>query len=277
MLKEGERFTSERHKALSVTVLNWRHAALRSIAALALREMATRYGRTPGGYVWAVLQPLGMIVLLAFAFSLLQKHPALGTSFLMFKATGVLIVRQVMSLSTVTGYALSYSRSLLLYPRVSWLDAVLARFLLNMVVLCAVMTLIFGAIMLFEGWHIPPDWLWVIVTIAMAGLLGLSVGLLNCYLFHRFEVWGQIWGILTTPLFLVSGVILLFEDMPSAAQQVLWFNPVLHLTGMMRAAFYPTYTPTYISLAYLGIWCLVPMWLGLALMRRDHRSLIARK
>ncbi|MEL6475009.1 MAG: sugar ABC transporter permease, partial [Pseudomonadota bacterium] len=32
-----------------------RFASLRSIIALMLREMATSYGRSPGGYLWAVL------------------------------------------------------------------------------------------------------------------------------------------------------------------------------------------------------------------------------
>ncbi|MCC5956800.1 MAG: hypothetical protein JJU07_11910, partial [Natronohydrobacter sp.] len=46
-------------------------ASFRSISALMLREMATRYGRTPGGYLWAVVEPLGMILILGYAWSLL--------------------------------------------------------------------------------------------------------------------------------------------------------------------------------------------------------------
>ena len=38
-------------------------SSLRAVAALVLREMSTRYGRTPGGYLWAILEPLGMIIM----------------------------------------------------------------------------------------------------------------------------------------------------------------------------------------------------------------------
>ncbi len=254
----------------------WHRTALRTISALALREMATRYGRTPGGYLWAVLQPLGMIVVLAYAFSLLQKSPALGTSFLLFKATGVLILRQFIVLSGVTGHALTFSRSLLLYPRVTWFDAVLARFALNLLVLIGVMGVILGGILLHDGTASFLHWPSLILAVALTAAMGLSLGVLNSYLFHRFEVWQQAWSILTAPLFIISGVILLYEDMPQAAQGVLWFNPVLHLTGLMRAAFYPVYRPDYISLVYVGLWCLVPLVAGMMLMRLYHRALLTR-
>ncbi|MFN7002851.1 MAG: ABC transporter permease [Roseinatronobacter sp.] len=251
--------------------------ARRAVHALILREMASRYGRTPGGYLWAVLHPLGVIVVLAYAFSLLQKSPALGTSFLLFKATGFLAVRCFTQLGSVTGHAIGYSRSLLLYPRVAWIDAVLARFLLNFLVITGAAALILGGIMLFVGVESFIDWPQLILAWGIAALLGLSLGMLNSYLFHRFEIWQQIWAILTAPLFLISGVILLYEDMPGAAQGVLWFNPLLHVTGLMRAAFYPVYRPDYISAVYLGLWCLVPLVLGLMLMHLFHRDLLTRQ
>ena len=46
---------------------------LRTVAALVLREMSTRYGRTPGGFLWALLQPLATVLILGFAFSLLAR------------------------------------------------------------------------------------------------------------------------------------------------------------------------------------------------------------
>lgn len=254
----------------------WKASALRAIGALMLREMATRYGRTPGGYLWAVLQPLGMIVVLAYAFALLQKSPALGSSFLLFKATGVLVLRALIVLSSVTGHAMSFSRSLLLYPRVTWFDAVLARFGLNLLVQIGVMGLILGGILALEGVATFIDWPLLLLTLALTAALGLSLGLLNSYLFHRFEIWQQAWGIITAPLVIISGVILLYEDMPAMAQDWLWFNPVLHLTGLMRAAFYPIYRPEYVSLWYLGLWCLIPLVLGMMLMRLRHRDLLVR-
>ncbi len=251
-------------------------AALRAIGALILREMGTRYGRTPGGYLWALLEPLGMIILLAFAWSLLAKSPSLGTSFLLFKGTGLLVLTLVTTLSNLVGRSMMFSKALLFYPRITWIDAILARFVLNSLVLITVMSLILAGILIHEDIRTVLAWDKIGLAVLLSVLLGFGTGCLNCYLFQRFIAWQTAWAILTRPLFLISGVIVVYEDMPALAQAVLWFNPVLHLTGIMRDGFYPIYTPQYISVTYLATWIVVPMVMGLLLLRQYHRDLLNR-
>lgn len=248
----------------------------RVIAALMLREMSTRYGRTPGGYLWAVLEPLGMIIILGWAYSLFARSPALGTSFLLFKATGFMALQIFTVLGGQVGHALGFSKPLLRFPRATWVDAIVARFVLNTIVLLVVLILIIGGIIIYEQLSVFLFWTPIIIAVGFAAGLGLGVGCLNCYLFMRFPVWTQLWSILTRPLFIISGVIFLYEDMPPVAQHIAWYNPLLHLTGMMRDGFYPLYRPTYISLSYVGAWILIPMVLGLLLLRRYHRELLSR-
>jgi hypothetical protein len=73
-------------------------------------------------------------------------------------------------------------------------------------------------------------------------------------------------------LFLISGVIFLYEDMPAFAQDIIWYNPLMHLTGLMREGFYPLYRPTYISLGYVALCVMAPMVLGLLLLLRRQRQ-----
>jgi len=250
--------------------------AFRSVSALVLREMGTRYGRSPGGYVWALAQPLGIIVLLAFAFSLLARTPSLGTSFILFKATGFLLLQAFNNIGGTVGGSLSYSRSLLLYPRVVWLDALIARFLLNTLVIWVVSFVILAGVIVFEDLRVTLDWSKVFLSGALATMLGLGFGCLNAYLFARFPIWTNVWSILTAPLFLISGVIFLYENMPPFAQSILWYNPLLHVTGIMRDGFYTAYSPGYISVMYVMTCALVPMVIGLLLLRQFHRDLLFR-
>lgn len=252
------------------------HPALRAITALMLREMSTRFGRTPGGYLWIIVQPLAMVVMLGMAWSLLQRNPSLGTSFILFKATGFLILSMFRTISQLVGIALKFSRNLLEYPGVTWIDAILARFLLNALALTLVTALILTGVILYEGMRPILDWPKILTAVALSLLLGFGVGCLNAVLFMRFDFWQQTWAILTAPLLLVSGVLILFEDIPRFAQQILWYNPIYHLTGMMRDGFYSTYNPSYISVPYVIGWILVPMVVGLLLLRRYHRYLLQR-
>ena len=61
-----------------------RFASLRAIGALILREMSTSNGRSPGGYLWAVLEPAGGIALLSLVFAAAFRNPPIGISFPMF-------------------------------------------------------------------------------------------------------------------------------------------------------------------------------------------------
>ena len=253
-----------------------RFTGLRSIGALMLREMSTRYGRTPGGYVWALVEPLGMILILAYVWSLLARSPSLGTSFILFKATGYMVLQMFTVLGGQVGNALSFSKPLLQYPRVSWIDAIFARFALNALVVAVVAFVILSGVLIHEQIRTVLAWGPILMAMGLAAALGLGMGCLNCYLFRRFPVWNQVWAILTRPLFLISGVIVYYEAMPHQAQVILWYNPILHLTGMMRDGFYPIYRPEYISVTYVAVWILVPMVVGLLLLRRHSLNLLYR-
>ena len=71
-------------------------------------------------------------------------------------------------------------------------------------------------------------------------------------------------------------MLFLYEDLPPFAQDILWYNPIMHITGLMREGFYPVYSPGYISVAYTAACALVPMVIGLLLLRQYHRDLLYR-
>ncbi len=253
-----------------------RFAAVRSIMALILREMSTRYGASPGGYLWAILEPLGMILVLSFAFSLLLRAPSLGNSFILFYATGYLPFNLYQTIAGTVGLAIAFNRALLKYPTVSWMDAILARFILNSLTGILVSYLLLSAILMLTDTRTVLDLRPIVLAMLLAMLLGLGIGALNCVLLGLFPVWTHVWRIVTRPLFLASGVLYIYEDLPQVAQNILWFNPLVHITGLMRTGFYPMYRPDYISLTYVLLWALVPMMFGFLLLRRHHRQILNR-
>ena len=56
----------------------------RVLIALFIREMITRYGRSIGGYAWAILEPVGWILMLSAIFSSFIRTPPLGQNFPLF-------------------------------------------------------------------------------------------------------------------------------------------------------------------------------------------------
>lgn len=253
-----------------------RFRTARTILALMLREMSTTYGRSAGGYVWAVIQPIGMIVMLSLAFSLVVRTPSLGTNFILFYATGYLPYTFFSSLSAKTATALRYSRPLLTYPAVTWIDAVLARFALNVLTSATVFCIVISLIMIFMDTRTILDLPSVLLGAGICITTGLGIGLCNAVLTGLVPVWTQVWGIISRPLFLASGIIFLYEDIPGVAQSILWWNPLIHGTGLTRAGFYPTYQANFVSLIYCYGLALVMIALSLIFMRATYKTVLER-
>jgi len=249
---------------------------LRSILALMLREMGSTYGDSPGGYVWAVIQPVGMIVVLSLGFSLLVKAPSLGTSFILFYATGFLTYNMYNQMMGKIDAALSYSRSMLAYPRVTWLDAILARFTLNLITLLTVICIVISAILFFINTRTIISIQPILIGLTLCTLIGAGMGMVNCILSGLFPVWTSIWKILSRPMFIASGVVFIYEDMPPAVQDILWWNPILHGTGIVRTGFYPTYYASYVSLGYCFGIALTLLATGLLFLRTYHEKILNR-
>ncbi len=252
-------------------------ATARAVTALILREMSTRYGRSPGGYVWALLEPLGMIIVLSVAFAVLLRSPPLGNSFILFYATGYLPFNLYQILQMTISRSIQFSTALLQYPAVTWVDAVLARFILNSLTGILVTIILIAAILALTDTRTVVDLGPIVEAIALAMLVGIGIGVLNCALIGLVDVWGQVWAIATRPLFLISGIFYLYEDLPKLAKDILWWNPLIHITSIMREGFYPYYKPDFVSLPYVLAWGIVPLFLGIVLLARYHRDILARR
>tara|TARA_R110002049_G_scaffold117332_2_gene270537 strand:- start:120896 stop:121711 length:816 start_codon:yes stop_codon:yes gene_type:complete len=251
-----------------------RFASLRTISALVLREMVTTYGRSPGGYLWAVIEPVAGIALLTLIFSAGFRAPALGTNFPIFYATGMLPFLMYNDLAGKVALSLLFSKPLMAYPAVTFVDAIIARFIVNLLTQVLVVYITFGGIMLIFDTRLLPDYPTIVTAFGLAALLGLGVGTMNCYLFTRFPVWQRAWSILMRPMFIISCIFFTFETIPQPYNDYLWYNPLVHVVGLVRRGFYSSYDGSYISVLYLLALSLGLLMSGLLLLRRHHRFLL---
>lgn len=251
-----------------------RLATLRAVSALTLREMATTYGRSPGGYLWAVLEPVAGIALLSAIFSVGFMAPQLGISFPMFYATGMVPFLIYGDISGKVATSLMFSKPLLAYPSVTYIDALLARFFLNLLTQLLVAYIVLGGIMLTMETRVIPNLSVIVQAFALTALLGFGIGVLNAFLFTKFNVWQRAWSVVMRPMFIISGIFFLPETIPQPYRDILLYNPLLHIVGLMRRGFYASYDAPYVSVEYVAGIGFVSLALGLLLLKRYHRDLL---
>jgi capsular polysaccharide transport system permease protein len=251
-----------------------RFASLRAIAALVLREMSTSYGKSPGGFIWAVLEPVAAIALLTVAFSVMFKQPSIGISFPLFYASGMLPFGLYSLLAGRLAAAFQFSRNLLAYPAVTFVDALAARAIVGILTQGLVAFIVFCGILYLTETRAVVNLPLLALSFALAALVGCSVGILNAFLMTMFPLWQVGWSVFSRPLFLASGILFLYRDLPHQLQDILWYNPLMHVVGIARAGFYPTYNWDYVSVTYVVCLSLVLTLVGLRLLAWYHRDLL---
>jgi capsular polysaccharide transport system permease protein len=237
--------------------------------------MEATYGRSPGGYLWAVAEPVAAIAVMSVIFALVLRAPGLGTNFPYFYATGFLPFAMYLHVSQHVATSIRFSRQLLEYPAVSFLDALLARFALNALTHLLVMALTLSGII--WAYELRPilNWPAILLALAMALALSFAVGVVNCLLFSLFQVWERIWAVLNRPMFVLACILFLPETVPQPYRAWLMFNPLAHITTQMRSGFYATYDATLVSPVYVFGLCLVLTVPGLFLLQRHHKFILS--
>nr|WP_284707002.1 ABC transporter permease [Neorhizobium tomejilense] len=248
----------------------------RVVAALLVREMSTRFGGKPGGYIWALLEPAAYVGLLTIVFSGVSHAPALGTSFPLFFATGFLAFQFYAATASYVMSAVASNKAMLQYPNVAPFDTVVARFLLQLATMTIVATVVLTAIEEASLGEIRVDLVHVINAIAAASLLGLGISLVNIVLFIRYRLYESIYGILAKPLFLVTGVFYIPEMLPAPIRNILLLNPLVHVVAEFRKGFYPEYRALGLDMNYAYGFGLMLFMTGLTLFTLGNKLLRQR-
>ena len=245
-----------------------RFRTFRVVGALILREIGSHDSRSSLGFLWAIIDPIATVVLLSVAFSLITKTPPLGTNFPLFYITGIVPFHIYTIISNKVSGSVRFSRQLLGFPSVTVLDALFARFILNFLIHIVVFVVLAYTAIHFYGLRVNLDPRPVIMGIALAGLLGVAMGTFNSVLFLMVPAYDNLWGMLSRPMVISSGAMIMIDDLPDWLFHILWWNPAAHIVAEVRHGFYPTFDAGWVSLFYVVIFCGIALMLGLVMLQR---------
>lgn len=252
----------------------WLNQHIRVTAALIIRETAARYGNKPGGYIWAILDPLAHVLIMTVLFSVIARTPPLGTDFALFFATGYLPFSAYQGMSVFVASAVRANKNLFSYPIVAPIDAVVSRYILQFMT-SVLVTIVIFAICTSETKHLHDINMGIVVaSFTLATLLGVAVGMMNIPLFNDYPLWEKIFGLINRPLFMISGVLLLPDAMPGQIHDFLLWNPLVHIIMWFRTGIYPSYKAGGLDIMYVVEVAVVMIMIGLTLftMSRSLRE-----
>ncbi|PXF31967.1 hypothetical protein WH50_07100 [Pokkaliibacter plantistimulans] len=261
-----------------MTQLKKRHPALivrDVIFAIFIRELKGRFGAFRLGIGWAIIDPVAFIFMMTVFRSITGSHSVQGIPFPVFFMLGYIPFNFFLKVqSQVTG-AIRASQGLFGYRQVKPIDAILARTLLECLILLFVLALLF-LVFLWVGVDVQVDNpLLLIASIFFLVTFGLGLGICFCILQSRFPESEKFIDIAMRPLFFISGVFFSLDEIPQQYRHYIDWNPIVHGTEMARAACYDSFSSAGGSIEYLAFWAVFFLFLGLALYRLEWKRIVA--
>lgn len=198
---------------------------------LICKDIKTKYRRSVLGYLWSVLNPLMMMMILTIVFSTIFKNDI--PNFPVYFLTGQLIFN-AFSEATNTAMTSVVSNSALIkkvyFPKyilpLSKSGSAFINFALSLIALVMVLvitrTKITGAIFL-----IPLPLLYLL-------LISSGIGLILSAIAVRFRDIVHLYGVLLTALMYLTPIFYPISILPDLARRIVSFNPVFHILEMFR-------------------------------------------
>lgn len=242
----------------------------RVIFAVIMRETRTRYGSSNIGYTWAIIDPLITLTIFVGVFSLMGRTSPIGAPITVFFVTGIVPLffwRGAVQQGTA---AVGASLGLLSYPQVMPADILIARLLLEAAT--TVMVFLLFLIGLYLIVDVSPAWFFgdpLQLLFATMGLIYFTAGtmFLSSSLARVLPIWTNIWGYLSRPIWLLSGLFFTLEQLPSGLRKYMAYNPLAHIIEWFRSAAVPSFDSSAYSVLFPVAVATIALVIGLVIDR----------
>ncbi|MGH8640348.1 MAG: ABC transporter permease [Burkholderiales bacterium] len=244
--------------------------------ALFLREALSRLAQDRIAWALIIVEPLAHVVLLMWVFSIGFRQRVLAGAdvgiFIMLGILGFFLVRNIMNRAMD---AIDASEALFAFRQIKPVDTVLARAVLEGLLVCVLFLVMLGGAGMLGYPIYPADPLGALRAVGALWLSGLGLGLVLSVLGNLVPELARMVRLLFTPLYFFSAVVYPSAMVPSTMRDALLVNPIVHGLESLRLAFMPAYrVPPGIDLGYLVAFAVVLIFLGLALHIRFKTQLM---
>jgi ABC-type polysaccharide/polyol phosphate export permease len=239
----------------------------RTLHALLMREIITRFGRKNLGVLWLVGEPMMFTVGVATLWTVAGLHSASPIPIVAFAITGYSSVLMWRNSASRASSAVEQNKSLLFHRNVRILDVLLTRTLVEISgATCSFVIL--SCICMFVGWMPPPvDVQKVITGWVMLAWFGTGMAILIGAGGAISEVAERIWHPAAYLLFPISGAAFMVDWLPRSFQTAVLMLPMVHGTEMVREGWFGNVVPTHYDLGYMASACLMLTLVALVTLR----------
>jgi len=241
------------------------------IYALLLRELSSRFGKSRGGFLWVLVEPIAHVLVPVALFGFIRQRVMPGVEYPVFIVYGFMpfLLFKAICLQIVDGT--NTAQGLLSYRQVLLMDVFVAKALAHCVIQAVVFLVVLTGLAMFGYDVLPPHPLELGSVLLLAAVLAFGLGLLFAAIASLIPDARAVIHVMFMPLYFASGILFPVTRFSDEWVRLLAFNPVLHLVELSRVMGLDGYQPTkYLSISYPVALALTTTVIGLMLYRQRY-------
>jgi capsular polysaccharide transport system permease protein len=245
--------------------------------ALLLREISSRFGKSRGGFIWVLVEPVAHLVFPILMFGFIRNRLVPGVEYPVFLVYGFLpfLFFKAICLQIVDG--VNTAQGLLSYRQVLLMDVFIAKALAYAVIQTMVFIIVLTGLALLGYDVLPPRPLELAAVLLLAAILGFGGGLTLAALASLIPDARPVIHVMFMPLYFASGILFPVTRLSDEWVRWLAINPVLHLVEVSRLTAVRGYDPMeQLNVGYVVGLALFATVLGLMLYRLRYLARVTQ-
>jgi capsular polysaccharide transport system permease protein len=240
------------------------------VFALFIRELKARFSHFRLGYIWAIGEPLAMVAVLSAVRVAFGKQDIAGVPFPLFFATGIIPYYFFQTSISQSLSIIESNLALMNYRVVKPADPVIAKCILELIIYCSTGVILVGGLaslgFVFE-WN---NTLGVVMVMGCLVAFTIGLGFITAVIGAFIHESKKIVPILLRPFFFISGIFFPAESIPIDYREILLWNPLLHVSELIREYIFSEFQSPQGDLGYLCICSIISLLLGLCVYRMNR-------
>ena len=244
--------------------------------ALFLRELNMRISIGRLGLFWTFFEPFAQIsIFILIRVAIMGTGKGTNFDYVVFMASGFIAFNMFRNILSRSIGSFTANKGLFNYKQVKPIDTIIARTVVE-VFMAGIIILIFISIGFLFNYNIEPKNL-LMVTFGYFWLIlfSFSVGLVAAIGNVFFVSIGKFIGILSFGLLIFSAVFYPIISLPVEAQQILFYNPLVHFMEMIHGYYIPELDDRFVDYRYMLFWTITPLFIGMWLYVKLEKRIIS--
>lgn len=245
----------------------------RTINALLIRELMARFGHRNIGFMWQVIEPLMLTLGVMISWSVIYGERNHGVRVIPLVLTGYTFLTLWRHMVARFTHTFRHGSGLLFHRHVKPADILVARGLLEAIGTLISFFVAYIPLVLLDIVEPVYDFLLLLSAWTLMSFFTFGVAMIITAVAHFSDAFERVVQPIMYLILPLTGVFYMVYWLPAAAQSIVVYSPLVHMSEMFRAGYFGPDLPAIWDTRYITLWIIAVNAVGWVLVLKAQQHI----